>query len=176
MFFEVDLHDTIRLKPTYLSAGTKTTIEKQLRSNTEGQFKLGYGIILRVTQILNIDKGKISSRTGCASYEIDFKAMVLRPYSGLVVDAKISNMNTQGIFANAGPLDVFVPHKSLPDGYDFDYDSQSFINREKGKKFEIESIIRVRLVTAAPHKDQMHISATATIKDENLGDLSDNTA
>ena len=172
MFFEVELHDTIRLKPTYLSAGTKTTIEKQLRSNSEGQFKQGYGIILKVTQINKIGKGMVSCRTGCASYDITFKALIFRPCNGQVVDAKISNMTSQGIWANAGLLDIFVPQKSLPDGYVFDFDSASFINKNEGKQFFLDSKIRVRIVTATPHKDQMHISATATIKDNNLGDLS----
>ena len=57
MYFEVELEDTIKLKPTYLSINTQKTIEKQLRSNAEGQFKHGYGVLLRVTQILQIGKG-----------------------------------------------------------------------------------------------------------------------
>ena len=172
MFFEVELHDTIRLKPTYLSAGTKTTIEKQLKSNSEGQFKQGCGIILRVTQISKIGDGMVSCRTGCASYDITYKAIVFRPCNGQVVDAKISNITSQGIWANAGLLDIFVPQRSLPDGYNFDYNSQNFVNDSEGKRFSLEDKIRVRIVTATPHKDQMHISATATIKDPYLGDLS----
>lgn len=169
MYFEVEFNDTIKLKPSYLSAGTHQTIEKQLRSNSEGQFKTGYGILLKVTQIIKIGHGKVSSRTGCASYEVNYKAIVLRPYGGLVVDAVVTNISDKGVWASAGPLNIFIISDSLPEGYRYDYDSHTFSNGQK--KLEPDSKIRCRLITATPHTDHTHISATATLKDPYLGAL-----
>ncbi|EAY01797.1 RNA polymerase Rpb7, N-terminal domain containing protein [Trichomonas vaginalis G3] len=169
MFFEVELEHQLKLLPIFLSQGTSQTIEKQLKHQKEGQFMLGKGLILKITKIIEIGKGRVSSRTGCASYSVKFKALVLRPYEDLVIDAKIMILNEFAIMANAGPLTVAVPKTLLEKDYDFEPETLTYKQKNGGKTLGSKTVIRVKIITAVPHKDQIHISATGNLIDPILG-------
>lgn len=170
MFFEIEIEHQLKLEPTFLAKGTSQTIEKQLKNQKEGQFMVGKGLILKIIKIVDIGKGRVSVRTGCASYNVKFKALVLRPYEGLVIDAKVSGINEYSVMANAGPLNIAISAKLMRD-YDYDPETLTYKHKDGNKTISIKSIVRLRIISAVPHKDQKRISATATINGEHLGIL-----
>lgn len=86
----------------------------------------GKRYIISVITITDIGEGKIIPSTGQAKFKTRYTAIVMKPFKGEVVDAKVVNVNKaslamislyfsttdslwqMGFFAMVGPLQVFV--------------------------------------------------------------------
>lgn len=63
----------------------------------------------------NIYLGKIDSETGMVSYKLKFYAIIFRPFRQEVLDAVVGPCHELGFFCYAGPLEIFVSHRTMPD-------------------------------------------------------------
>lgn len=55
-----------------------------------------------------VGTGKVHDSYGLTSFEVKYKAIVLKPFKNEVMDAVVESVNKMGFFANVGPLQVFV--------------------------------------------------------------------
>ena len=171
MFWEVSLHHKIRVHPMNMSSELTTkTVQSELRSAVEGTIKADIGIILAVLKIEDLSVGKVSQRSGFAIYDVKYRALVFRPLTHQVIDAFIIGVNEHGINADAGPLEIFIAKKLMPEGFEFDMENSSFT---KGNVVLVKGAkIRVRIISTKPHADFTKMTATATMNDKGLGYIS----
>lgn len=104
--------------------------------------------------ILDVGQGKIMPGTGLAEFRSRYQAIVLKPvrtsrsspqFNGEVIDAKITNVNKMGFFAEVGPLSIFVSSHLLPMDYKFHPDANP-------PEFTSPTDVRVPALTAEPRK------------------------
>lgn len=169
MFWEVPLVQKVRIHPAQLSTNIEETIKIELRNTVEGQITPETGLILLVIRVVDVGPGIVSQRTGYGLFDVKYDAIVFRPQSGQVVDAVIQSVSPQGFMAGAGPLEVFVATKSMPDGYTYDYENGSFHDSKAENVFMPGTKVRVKIISTKPHIDMSRLTGTATIKDPCFG-------
>ncbi len=67
-----------------------------------------HGFIIAVTNIEHIGPGLLLPSRGFVQYQIIYRAIVFRPFKGEVIDAIVTQVNKVGVFAEAGPLTIFI--------------------------------------------------------------------
>ncbi|VDD76545.1 unnamed protein product [Mesocestoides corti] len=108
MFYHIRLEHEILLHPKYFGPNLIETVKAKLFSDVEGTCSGKYGFVVAVTNIDHIGAGILLPGRGFVQYHIVYRAIVFRPFKGEVVDALVTQVNKVGIFAEAGPLSIFI--------------------------------------------------------------------
>ncbi|EDP42645.1 hypothetical protein MGL_2845 [Malassezia globosa CBS 7966] len=183
MFFLKTLDHRTELHPSFFGPSMIEFLNRKLRDDVEGTCSGVYvrtyksmrlmlilesqGYIIKVVSVLDVGQGKVMPGTGLAEFRSRYQAIVLKPFNGEVVDAKITNVNKMGFFAEVGPLSIFVSSHLLPIDYKFHPDSNppEFTSPTdslvKGRR------VRVRIV--GTRVDANEIFAIGTMKEDYLG-------
>jgi DNA-directed RNA polymerase II subunit RPB7 len=66
---------------------------KRLYEEVEGTCSGRYGYIIAVVSVESVGKGVLQSNTGFALYEIEYKAIVFKPFKNQVVDGIVTTVN-----------------------------------------------------------------------------------
>lgn len=116
-----------------------------------------------------IKGGVIEYDTGDVSYTVTFQALLFRPFKGEVLDIVVDNVNQVGIFGYAGPLRVFVPRRQMPDYLEGGYDAErgSYISDDQEEEIKQGCSVRAKVMMAK--REDGHITASASMKDDYLG-------
>ena len=165
----VDLEATVRIAPMFINAKICDKIREELHSKVEGQMTSQGGMILGITDdAITAGTGRVSQRTGYVLFDVKYKALVCAPRRGEIIDSVITHVSEQGVRADAGPLHLFVPKAQIPDGYTFDFGSNTFRDATTGAVLEVGCAIRVRLISVGWNTERMRLISTATLKGPGL--------
>jgi DNA-directed RNA polymerase II subunit RPB7 len=125
MFFIKYLERDISIHPSFFGRGVSERLRLQLYADMEGTCNGEYYIIC-IMDITNISPGTVKPNRGEANFNIQYRAIVWKPFKGEVVqivarpgvrtgllmsvqiDCAVMNVKEQGLFCEAGPLLVFV--------------------------------------------------------------------
>lgn len=80
----------------------------QLYNQVEGTCNGRHGYIVSIVSMDQVGAGRVHDSYGRVSFEVKYKAIVLKPFKNEVMDAVVESVNKMGFFANVGPLQVFV--------------------------------------------------------------------
>lgn len=169
MFFLKDLKHTINLHPSYFGPSTTAFLEQKLHADVEGTCSGKYGYIVAVINIVSIGAGTIQPGAGLAQFVVDYKAIVYRPFKGEVVDGVIKNVGKMGIFADVGPVQVFISSHLMPSDFRFDPSANPpcWISNKDGET--LEKATRLRLKVVGTRIDANEIFAIGSLKEDFLG-------
>ncbi|KAJ2787892.1 DNA-directed RNA polymerase II subunit [Coemansia interrupta] len=167
MFFHKKLSHTITLHPSFLGPRMREFVTKRLYQDVEGTCTGRYGYIVAVIAILEIQMGKIIPGHGSAEFEVQYSAILFKPFKNEVMDAVVHTVTKMGFFASAGPLEIFVSQNLIPADMEFDpnVNPPSYHNEEV--KIENGTLVRVKI--AGTRIDATKIYAIGTIKEDYLG-------
>lgn len=113
MFFLRDLNREISLHPSFFGRQVKDYLTATLFNELEGTCTGEYYIIC-IIDVMNISPGKVISGTGLATFNVEYRAIVWKPFKGETVDALVTSVNYQGIFSEVGPLTIFISRHLIP--------------------------------------------------------------
>lgn len=171
MFFLIQRRDTISLPPRYFTRNLEIELMSQLRNKIEGKCSGRYGYTLAITNLEDISSGKLHDDTGYAEYNILYNCLVFRPFKNEIIPAIVKSITPNGLFVEAGPMNIFISEKLMPD--DLVYDSTSiqpsYVSNDINEniKIEIGRYIRVKIVGIRLAADD--IVVIGTIKEDFLG-------
>lgn len=117
MFFLHYLERVITLHPSFFGPHVKDILINRLTEDVEGTCTGDYYIVC-VMDTFEISSGRVVPGSGFAEYTVLYRAIVWKPFKGETVDAIVSSVKQQGIFADVGPLPVFISKHvgfALPD-------------------------------------------------------------
>lgn len=154
MFYVKYFVHRMTLSPQHLGPDIHQLIQKELLRKVEGSCSSA-GYIISVLRIDTISQGKIMLN-GTTSFVANYKALVLKPQKGEVIDAPIVSISKLGFFASVGPLSIFISNYQIPQG----------IIEELGNN------IVVRLKIIGMKIDSTKVYAIGTLNDDCLGVLS----
>ena len=174
MWREVELHQNIRIAPMFINQNIRQKIREELHSKVEGQITREYGMVLGITDDeITTGPGRVSQRTGYVLFDVKFRALICCPSGGDIVDAEIKKVSHHGIRGEAGPVEIFVAAKNIPNG---EFDMESVVwkvaspNEDGGRTVLAPgTVIRVRIISAAPNNEMTRITAPASLMGEGLG-------
>ena len=140
MFFLYELERVISLHPSFFGPRVKEYLTNRLLEDVEGTCTGQYYIIC-VMDAYDISEGRVIPGSAVAEYTVHYRAVVWRPFKGETVsldansraglrrsrtnlsygqvDAIVSSVNRMGVFADVGPLPVFVSYHVCPLGWYF---------------------------------------------------------
>ncbi|CAH8842279.1 unnamed protein product [Trichobilharzia szidati] len=172
MFYHIKLEHEILLHPKYFGPNLTETVKTKLFSDVEGTCSGKYGFIIAVTNIEHIGAGIIQPNRGFVQYRIVYRAIVYRPFKGEVVDGIVTQVTKVGVFAEAGPLTIFISKYSVPsnikfEGAEITADGLNEDEEEENQTVQIEDRIRIRIIGL--RVDASDIFAVGTLMDDYLG-------
>lgn len=143
---EKKLRATVNVPPHSMRYNLTHVIQDRLSRNIRGKCNDHDGFILQLKRIENIDGGILDKRSGAAQYGVDFIAQILRPKTGDVVEAVVSRIFKIGVFADLGPLEIFIPLARMSSMFVFQSaPSPQFVVFEKStdNKIDVNQSIRI---------------------------------
>ncbi|KAJ3315656.1 DNA-directed RNA polymerase II subunit [Boothiomyces sp. JEL0838] len=148
---------TINLHPQYFGRQIKEFLIQRLYAEVEGTCSGRYGFIISVVDIVDIGKGVLQSNTGFAEYQIEYKAIVFKPFRNEVFDGIVTIVN-----------------KLIPEYLQFDPNANPAAYVGKGEEFgdagvRIEKGEAVRIRISGTRVEATAIFATGTLKEDYLG-------
>ena len=149
MFYKKWITRTVRLHPQSFGRRMEAILRKTLESEVRGVALSNYGYCICVTQVKpGGGGGKIQEGTGFAIFQLEFEAILFRPFVKEVLDVKVTDCVELGFFAYAGPIKVFVSRHQMPENMQegFDAVSESWISDDKNSEIAVNSRVRLQLI------------------------------
>mmetsp|Transcript_8813 Transcript_8813/g.17807 ORF Transcript_8813/g.17807 Transcript_8813/m.17807 type:complete len:173 (-) Transcript_8813:286-804(-) len=149
MFFMVSLEKRMHVHPRFFTASLKDTLKDRLMLEVEGTSAGSKGFILKVAEVEEpVPPGLLDEVTGNAIFPLRYQALVFRPYKGEVLDAIVARVMTPGLYAEAGPMTIFVSRQQLPDDMSFDASAECWrsVGEAQQERIEKGSSVRLRII------------------------------
>ena len=116
---EKELIEPIVVKPHSLRYNLHHVIRDRLKRQVVGSCSETHGFILQIRNIKNTEGGIVNRQNGSVEYRVHYIAQVLRPHEGDMVEAVVSRVMKIGVFADLGPLSIFIPLSNMPENLEF---------------------------------------------------------
>ncbi|KAL8961513.1 MAG: hypothetical protein Q9193_001943 [Seirophora villosa] len=169
MFFLHNLERTVTLHPSFFGPRTKEYLTTRLLEDVEGTCTGQYYIICVLDSFL-ISEGRVVPGSGVAEYTIQYRAVVWRPFKGETVDAIVTSVNQMGVFADVGPLPVFVSNHLIPPDIKWDPNATPpQYTDNKDQVIEKGTHLRIKLI--GTRSDVGSMFAIGSVKEDFLGML-----
>lgn len=150
------LETPVTIPPHLLRHNLALVIQDILNKKIRGRCTAKDGFVIKLKRLVAVEGGSIEQRTGAVNYTVRYVAQCLRPlashvecdlpsctHSGDIVEAFVSRIMKIGVFADLGPLSIFVPASHFPP--DFVYENNQFFSEEKNFHIRQQSLIRIRI-------------------------------
>jgi len=155
------------LHPKHFDKDIRDKIKTKLKEKVEGKATGRFGYTILVTHLISIGKGVLDDSTGYAHYPVQYYALVFRPFKGEILAAKVKTISKQGMFAEAGPLEIFVSKTQMPEDLRFDDSTGLNCYFSEEDRIEVGSLIRVKLIGLRFASDDINV--IGTIREDYLG-------
>ena len=162
------------LRTTHLPCHSLSyTFCRVTRAQVEGSCTGRHGFIVMVTQINRVSEGMVTDDgTARAKYHVEYGCIAFRPFKGEVLDATVTQVNKFGVFAEAGPLNLFVSNQLIEDDMAFESVGENkYVSSDQTVEIKKDAEVRVRVV--GMRIDASEIFCIATIKEDYLGVIGD---
>lgn len=116
---EKKLQAHVTVPPHSLRYNLQHVIQDRLSRTIKGKCTEENGFILSMKRISEIKGGLLDKHNGSVHYNVDFIAQTLRPQIGDIVEAVVSRVFKIGVFADLGPLNIFVPFSRMSEEYQY---------------------------------------------------------
>jgi DNA-directed RNA polymerase II subunit RPB7 len=113
------LTEKVTVPPHLLRYNLKHVIQDRLARNIRNRCTEKDGFVLKLKHVAEIRGGLLDKRSGSAKYQVDYIASTLRPHEGDVVEAIVTRVFKIGVFADLGPLNIFIPLSRVPAEFNF---------------------------------------------------------
>jgi DNA-directed RNA polymerase II subunit RPB7 len=165
MFFE----QAIIMPPSCLYKNLKDLLKAKLIEKVEGSVSEKHGYIICVLSVDDPSTGKILDTSGDVLFSIRYKAVIMKPFVGEVVDGVIEKVDQYGIHVNVGPIKVFISNSQFPPDFEYSGSNNYYISRSKNDKLSVGSEVRFRIMGVQFEGNEFH--PTGTMNENYLGPL-----
>jgi DNA-directed RNA polymerase II subunit RPB7 len=161
----------ILVHPQHLGRELITHIKTQVQNEVLGEVvkDIGYVIMVLAIDDAAIGKGLIDHMTSRVRYEVQFDAIVFRPFRNEVMDAVCSVCTSQGFFAEAGTFSLFVSRVHIPADMTFRSEDSSWTSNESGLSIKASGSVRLKIL--GTNSVSRGMSGIGTINEPYLGPI-----
>jgi DNA-directed RNA polymerase II subunit RPB7 len=165
MIFE----QAIIMPPSCLYKELKHLLKARLIEKVQGSVSERYGYIVCVISVEDPSVGKILDTSGDVLFNIRYKAVVMKPFVGEVLDGVIEKVEKYGIHVGVGPIKVFISNSQFPSDFEYNETNNTYISKTKNDKLSVDADIRFRIMGVQFESNEFH--PTGTMNDNYLGPL-----
>ncbi len=170
MFYEVTLKSHIRVLPSSFNMDVEDAVMQQLNETFNEYVSKDFGIVIAVSQIVEIGEGVIIAGDGAAYYDTTFKLFTFKPELQEVVLGKISEITDFGAFMDIGPIDGMIHISQTMDDFVSFSKSNILTGKETKKSLRTGDDCRARII-AVSYKDIKNPKIGLTMRQYLLGNL-----
>lgn len=170
MFYETKLRDHIRVPPSYFSDELKQVILKSLNEKFAGFITKDLGIIIAVSEVIEIGEGIIIPGDGAPYYDTKFKILNYKPELQEPLLAFVTDITDFGAFLNIGVIDGMVHIGQTMDDQ-VSFSKTGVIAGRESKKVLKKADKCVARIIAVSYKDVNNPKIGLTMRQPNLGAL-----
>ena len=170
MFYEVTLKSHIRVPPDSFNMDVEDAVMQQLNQNFQEYISKDFGIVIAISEILEIGEGIIIPGDGAAYYDTAFKVLTLKPELQEILLGNISEITDFGAFINIGPIDGMIHISQTMDDFVSFSKSNVLTGKESKKTLKSGDECRARII-AVSYKDLKNPKIGLTMRQYLLGNL-----
>src|SRR3989338_6645755 len=108
MFYELELKTHVRVSPELFNLELKDAIHTQLAKDFGNYVSKELGIVVLVSDIVEIGEGILIPGDGASYYDTTFKVYTFNPQLQEVLLGRISDIQEFGAFMEMGPIDGMI--------------------------------------------------------------------
>lgn len=168
MFYEIEVKSHIRVPPNSFDLDTEKAVLENLNDKFENLITKELGIVIGVTEIIEIGDGIIIPGDGAAYYDTTFKIITFKPELQEVVMGKITDITDFGAFIDIGPTDGMIHVSQTMDDFVSFSKSNVLTGKESKKVLKITDKCRARII-AVSYKDITNPKIGLTMRQPFLG-------
>lgn len=142
---DTQLQAFVTIPPHQLCYNLHYTIRDRLARSIINRCTEQDGFVLDLKRVASVRGGLLDKRSGSVHYVVDYIAQTLRPHIGDVVEAIVSKVFKIGVFAELGPLNIFIPLSRLPIAYEFVNNSYFAIPDDISKDIKPGTVVQIKL-------------------------------
>ncbi|MBS3163785.1 DNA-directed RNA polymerase [Candidatus Woesearchaeota archaeon] len=170
MFYELTVRGHIRIPPRLLEGDIKEAIIKNLNDTFDQYISQEIGIVVDVSEVLEVGEGIIIPGDGAAYYDTTFKLVTFRPEMQEIILGKITEIADFGAFINMGPIDGMIHISQTMDDFVSFAKSGELQGKESKRGLKVNDKCRARIV-AISYKDLSNPKIGLTMRQPQLGAL-----
>lgn len=159
----------IVMPPSCLYRDLKNLLKAKLIEKVQGSVSEKYGYVICVISIEEPASGKILDTSGDVLFNMKYKAVVMKPFVGEVVDGVVEKVEKYGVHVGVGPIRVFISNSQFPPDFEYNETNNQYISRSKNDKLNLDTEIRFRILGIQYEGNEFH--PTGTMNENYLGPL-----
>lgn len=150
MFILSHIKDLVRIAPDQFHQDTLRAVKHQLNNKYANKVIPQIGLCITLYDILDIDEGQIKPGDGASFINVEFRALVFKPFIGEVLTGWITKCNNDGIQVSMGGLfnDIFIPRSMMFENCFYKPDESAWLwqmDEDTELYFDINEMIRFRV-------------------------------
>ena len=170
MFYEVTLRSHIRVPPNLFQEDTRKSVLERLKEQFNNMISKDFGIVVGVSDIVEIGEGVIIPGDGAAYYETVFKVLAFKPELQEIVLGTITDITDFGAFIDIGPIDGMIHISQTMDDYVTFSKSNVLAGKETKKNLKMKDNCRARII-AVSYKIPNDPKIGLTMRQVGLGNI-----
>ena len=171
MFYELKVKDHIRVPPElFKEEDIKGIILKSLNEKYDSFISKSLGIVIGVSNVLDVGEGIIIPGDGAAYYDTEFNLIVFKPEIQEIVLGSISDITDFGVFFNIGPIDGMIHISQTMDDFVTFSKTGVLVGKESKKVLKQNDKCRARVI-AVSFKEINNPKIGLTMRQPALGAL-----
>src|SRR3989338_4676511 len=168
MFYEGTLKSHIRVPPSSFNMDVEDAVMEQLNQEFQEHISKDFGVVIAISEILEIGEGIIIPGDGAAYYDTTFKLLAFKPELQEVLLGNISEITDFGAFMDIGPVDGMIHISQTMDDFVSFSKSNVLTGKESKKVLKINDLCRARII-AVSYKDLNNPKIGFTMRQVGLG-------
>ena len=155
MFELVKIKDTIRVPPDRFEEDRDEVVLDILRDNYEGLTDKDIGVVLVITEVNDVDVGRIVMGEAASFHNVEFTALVYKPTLHEIIPGEVVEIVDFGAFVRLGAMDGLAHVSQITDDYiSHDNKKSALIGKETGRKLKEGDRVRARIVSISMSKGE----------------------
>lgn len=170
MFYKTQIEDHIRVSPELFEKSLKEAILEQIKTEYTGYISKDFGIVIDVSDIVELDEGVIIPGDGAPYYNVKFNILTFKPEMQEVIPGQIKDIVDFGAFITMGPIEGMIHVSQTMDDFVSFSKDKTLLGKESKKVLKIGDKCRARII-AISYKDVTNPKLGLTMRQENLGKI-----
>ncbi|KZX13131.1 DNA-directed RNA polymerase [Methanobrevibacter curvatus] len=173
MYYLSQIEDTVRIPPYSFEDPLEDVAIEQLNEKYNGAFDKSLGLLVNVSEILDIGDGNIIMGDGASYHKVIFSAIFFKPELHEIIYGEVMEIADFGAFIRIGPMDGLVHVSQVTDDY-INYDAKrgALLGKESKKSLEEGNLVKARIVAVSLKGDSTKEAKIGlTMRQNGLGRL-----
>ncbi len=170
MYYKSEVNGVARIPPALFSEKLETAVEKQLKTDYEGQVYEELGKVIQILDVKKIEEGVIIPGDGAAYHRTKFVMLHYVPEINEIVEGDIKDIAKFGAFVDFGPFEGMIHVSQAMDDFVSFSKSGTLAGKKSGRNLKTGDYVRARIV-AISYKDPKNPKIGLTMRQPALGKI-----